>query len=139
MERVVLNKLESIERCLARIKEIHDQDDQRLEDFLYQDALILNILRACQQAIDLAMYFVSQKGLGIPKSSKEAFILLEKNKIISTAVSRKMQGMTGFRNIAIHDYQKIDLKVIKYIIHQGVGDFLEYHQEIINYLKEQNY
>jgi len=136
MEKVVLNKLELIERCVKRVGKIHNGNDAVLEDFLYQDAIILNIQRACQQSIDLAMYITSKKGFGIPKNSKEAFSLLEKNKIITKEISKKMQGMTGFRNIAIHEYQNLNLDIIKYIIKKGMLDFLEYSKEILIYLEK---
>ena len=71
MERVVFNKIESIERCVKRIGDIYSEET--FDNYLYQDALILNIQRACQQSIDLAMYLVSKLGLGIPKKSSEAF------------------------------------------------------------------
>ena len=62
MDRVVLNKIESIERCISRIKNLYNDDESRLDNYLYQDAIILNIQRACQQTIDLAMFIVSKKG-----------------------------------------------------------------------------
>lgn len=135
MERVILNKIESIERCVKRIDEIYSED--KIEDFLYQDALILNIQRACQQSIDLAMYICSKLAFGIPKSSKEAFELLNKNNVIGKKLSESMVKMVGFRNIAIHEYQNLELGVIKYISEKGKEDFLKYTMEIIGYLKEQ--
>ncbi|MGM0509240.1 MAG: type VII toxin-antitoxin system HepT family RNase toxin [Fusobacteriota bacterium] len=126
-----MNKVESIERCVRRIKKIYNNDDSRLEEYLYQDAIILNIQRACQQTIDLAMYIVSKKGFGVPKSSKDAFILLENNNILTAELSKKMQGMTGFRNIAIHQYQELDLDIVKFIIKKGLDDFLEYNKKIL--------
>lgn len=136
MERVVFNKIESIERCVKRIDEIYGGRADRLDDYLYQDALILNIQRACQQAIDLAMYLSSKLGLGIPKNSREAFTFLKKKDILSQEVSHTMEGMVGFRNIVIHEYQNVELKVIKYIVETGKDDFLKFTREILSYLKK---
>ncbi len=133
MERVILNKIESIERCVKRIEKIYSED--KLEDYLYQDALILNIQRACQQSIDLAMYICSKKKLGIPKKGTEAFELLNKEGLLEGNVYNKMQKMVGFRNIVIHEYQKIELDVIRYIAEIGKNDFLEYTNQILKKIK----
>ena len=116
VERVVLNKIESIERCVKRLDEIYAGDEKRLGDYLYQDALILNIQRACQQSIDLAMYLSSKLGLGIPKNSREAFTFLGDAEILSKEVALAMEKMVGFRNIVVHEYQEVELKVVKFSI-----------------------
>ena len=74
---VLMNKAEIIERCIKRIVEIIDGTFERFrKDFLYQDAVLMNLERACQAAIDLGMRWVRLEGLGIPKESKDAFELL---------------------------------------------------------------
>ena len=39
---------------------------------------------------------------------------------------RKLQRMVGFRNIAVHDYQDLNLDIIESIIKNNLGDFLEF-------------
>lgn len=129
MENVILNKIESIERCVKRIEEIYNED--KLDEYLFQDAIILNIQRACQQSIDLAMYICSNEKLGIPKKTNEAFSMIYEAGIIDKDIYEKMKKMVGFRNIVIHEYQKIELEVIKYIAEYGKNDFLQYTKQIL--------
>jgi uncharacterized protein YutE (UPF0331/DUF86 family) len=84
------------------------------------DAIILNIQRACEAAISIAMHIVAEEGLGLPQYSREAFELLANHKIIDEKLSKKLQAMVGFRNIAIHDYQKLDLSILKNIIEHNL-------------------
>lgn len=134
MVQVILAKIESIERCVNRVKEIYQQGT--LEEYLYLDALILNLQRACQQSIDLAMYIVSEKGLGLPKFSREAFKILYENQIISEITCEKMTGIIGFRNIAIHEYQNLDINIIKSIVENDLGDFAAYIKEILKDIED---
>mgnify|MGYP000091058574 CR=1 FL=1 len=60
---VMLNKAAVIERSLRRVIEIYRADPE-LSDMMHIDALTLNIERACQAAIDLAMHVVASKHLG---------------------------------------------------------------------------
>lgn len=103
---VVLNKVAIIERCLARIDEEYQGHEAELETNLTrQDSIVLNLQRACEAAIDLAMHTVRARRLGLPQDSREAFTLLNQAGLLDTALTKKMQSMVGFRNIAVHDYQ----------------------------------
>ena len=52
---VVLNKTGVIERCLQRIEDEYDGNPSNLrENLTRQDAIVLNLQRACQASIDLA-------------------------------------------------------------------------------------
>lgn len=54
---VLLNKAAIIERCLQRIHEEYSGHESALEtDYTRQDAIVLNLQRACEAAIDLAMH-----------------------------------------------------------------------------------
>lgn len=101
---VILNKVSIIERCLVRVKEVYSNDPTNLNDFTKQDSIILNIQRSCEASIDLAMHIVSEKRLGLPQNSRDAFDMLQKNSIIDESVANRLKAMVGFRNIAVHDY-----------------------------------
>ncbi len=131
MDDVILNKSESIKRCLKRIEE--DYDEEFEENYTKQDAVILNIQRLIQQTIDLGAYVIKKYKLGIPKSSKEIFEILEKEKIIEKDLSESLQNMVGFRNLAIHEYMKLKLEIIEYIIKEKIFDCLEFQKRIIDY------
>lgn len=127
---VVLNKKSVVERCLKRIREEYDNTPSNLDDFTKQDSIILNIQRAIEACIDLAMHIVSQKRLGIPQSSRDAFDLLYQNGIIKEMSALKMKSMIGFRNLAVHDYQKLNLDILKRILESHLEDFDAFIDEL---------
>lgn len=61
MNDVILNKVTTIERFINRIHEVFDDCPNNLKDFTKQDSIILNIQRACEASIDLAMHITSEK------------------------------------------------------------------------------
>ncbi|WP_027370130.1 type VII toxin-antitoxin system HepT family RNase toxin [Desulfovermiculus halophilus] len=122
---IVWNKAAIIERCIRRMHEEYRADPD-LEDYTHVDALTLNIERACQAAIDLAMHVVAKQRLGVPQSSGDAFIFLEKAGMISTQLRQSLVAMTGFRNIAIHQYQQLDSSVLHYIVEKGYQDLIAF-------------
>ncbi|WP_346208489.1 DUF86 domain-containing protein [Caldifermentibacillus hisashii] len=128
---VVLNKIHIIERCLNRIHEEYANNPENLVNFTKQDSIILNLQRACEASIDLAMHVVAEKKLGLPQTSRDAFLLLETEGIIPVSLSKRMQRMVGFKNIAVHDYQEINLTILQKIIENHLDDFLQFTKAII--------
>lgn len=122
-EDTQLNKADIIRRCLKRIRDEYGGQTSNLEDWTKQDAIVLNLLRACEAAIDLAMYEVAKRRLGIPQASRDAFAMLEQAGVIAAQLSRRMQAMVGFRNIAVHSYQQIQLPILSRILDHHLGDF----------------
>ena len=122
MDDVVLNKASIIERCIKRIHEEYQDNPENLKNYTKQDSIILNIQRACEAAIDLAMHIVSAQKLGIPQESRESFELLADDGIIAEGLKNNLVGMVGFRNIAVHNYQEIKLEIIRNIIEEHLED-----------------
>ena len=131
---VILNKYESIERCIKRINEEYDGNPINLNNYSKSDAIVLNLQRACELVIDIAMYVVSTEKLGIPQTKKEAFEILLKNNYITEEVLKKMKGMIGFRNIAVHDYKDIDIEILQDVIENHLNDLLEFARDMLNNL-----
>jgi uncharacterized protein YutE (UPF0331/DUF86 family) len=136
MPDVVLNKIQTIERCLKRIREEYVGYEESFEEnFTKQDSVILNLERASQATIDIATHIVKTRNLGLPSTSRELFDLLLGAKVIDKESCKQMQGMVGFRNIAVHDYQSLNLEIVISIIEEHLEDFESFIKEIFeNYL-----
>jgi uncharacterized protein YutE (UPF0331/DUF86 family) len=129
---VILNKAASIERCLQRIVEEYAGNKQHLvANQTKQDAIVLNLQRACETAIDLAMYIVSQRKLGVPQDSRDAFALLQTADILPPDLAQRMQRMVGFRNVAIHEYTRLNLEVVHSLITKQLDDFRAFSSTIV--------
>ena len=123
---IILNKVQTIHRCIKRINEEYLSGSDSLSDYTRQDSIILNILRACETSIDLAMYIVSERCLEVPQNSRDAFEIIFRNGIIDKQLEQKLKAMVGFRNIAVHDYQAISIEIVKGIVENHLNDFREF-------------
>ncbi|QEK11269.1 DUF86 domain-containing protein [Crassaminicella thermophila] len=131
MSDVIYNKSQIIERCIKRIHEEYEGKKENLKNYTKQDSIILNIQRACEACIDLAMHVVSISKMGIPQSSRDAFELLNKNEIIDDTLTKNLKAMIGFRNIAVHNYQAVNLDIIEKIIKYHLDDMVKFKDKII--------
>ena len=134
IKEIVYNKISSMEKWINRINEVYENNPTNLEDYTKQDSIILNIQRACECSIDLAMHIVSERKLGIPQNSRDAFEVLENNGVLEKSLASKMKSMVGFRNIAVHNYESVNIKVVQMIIEKHLDDFKEYIYSINKFL-----
>lgn len=121
---VILNKVAAIERCLKRVDEEYRGHELELATNLTrQDSIVLNLQRACESTIDLAMHLVRARTLGLPQDSREAFTLLRQAGILDTTLTENLQRMVGFRNVAVHRYQDINLDIVRAVLAHRTDDF----------------
>lgn len=120
---ILLNKTATIRRCVARIHEEYAGDEDNLFNYTKQDSIILNLQRACEACLDLAIHIISERNLGVPQSSRDAFDLLFRNGLLDKELNQSIKAMVGFRNIAIHDYQGVQVEIIQGIIEEQLDDF----------------
>ena len=134
---LILQKIASIERCLARVKEEYHKDELPfLSNFSAQDAAILNIQRACEQVFDLTNHIIRIKAWGSPASRGAAIDILVDQAIIDDLLAKRLKKMMGFRNLAVHEYQKLNLDILVSIIEQRLVDFEDFNTAVLKLLKD---
>ena len=132
MSTLVLGKVAAIERSVARAREEFAAAGVAFaRDFTRQDAAILNILRGCELALDLANILIRERGLGIPQSGRDSFRLLADAHLIEPEHALRLQRMIGFRNIAVHDYETLQLPITIRIIETHLDEFLDFTRAVL--------
>jgi len=77
------------------------------------------------------MHLVRVHKLGVPQDSRDAFVLLENEGQLAPGLSQRLQRMVGFRNIAIHNYQDLNLDIVETIIEGHLSDFTAFTERAI--------
>ncbi len=135
MMDVILNKKESIERCVLQIRLYYAMPSELPfeKDHLKQDAIAANLQRAAEQVIDLANHVIRKGKLGLPKESKESFEILARAKVIPQELADKLKGMVGFRNIMVHQYQEMDIKIMVDVIEHRLDDLVDFTTHVMEF------
>ncbi|HNY42843.1 MAG TPA: DUF86 domain-containing protein [Bryobacteraceae bacterium] len=135
MKDIVINKIQSIQRCVRRAREEYQADREGFEtNYTRQDAAMLNVVRACETSIDLANYVIRTKKLGIPVSSADSFKLLRAEGIIDDRLAGRMEKMTGFRNTVVHQYTKVDIRIVEAVITTELDELLAFADRVREYI-----
>jgi uncharacterized protein YutE (UPF0331/DUF86 family) len=132
VDPVILQKIDSLSRCIARIEKKRPQSLLDLEqDIDLQDIIAINLERAVQQCVDIAMYLLSDGDQPVPSSMGEAFEDLHRSGIIDEDVNMHMKKAVGFRNAVVHAYRKIDWSIVWDIVTNRLNDFREFAKQVI--------
>ena len=132
VDDVLINKAATIERCVQRAREEYFSDPASFAtNFSRQDAAILNIQRACEAALDMGQHLIRRDRLGGPQSARDVFALLARAGRIEQELAAGLQRMVGFRNIAVHDYQSLQLPITVAIIEKHLDEFLQYSKALL--------
>jgi len=138
MDDILINKNETVKRCIKRINEEYQNNPANLKNYTKQDSIILNIQRLSEAAIDIAMHVVAELELGVPQSSRDAFQFLLENELIEEKMSEKLKAMVGFRNIAVHEYQKLNLKIVEAIIENEIEKVRNFSEKMLKKMVEKS-
>lgn len=129
---LLLNKAATIERCVRRARDEYQRDPATFGgDLTRQDAAILNIQRACEAALDMGHHLIRRDGLGIPQGSRDVFTLLARARRIDDALAERLRRMVGYRNIAAHDYQQLQLAITIAVIERHLDDFVAFSRTVL--------
>ncbi|MEX2145554.1 MAG: DUF86 domain-containing protein [Candidatus Rokuibacteriota bacterium] len=110
-------------RTLARPSEIQrDIREQRFVEHTLQIAI--------QAALDAASHVVSDGRLGEPRTNRELFDLLARADVISDELAGRLRQMAGFRNILVHGYQDVDVRIVRSIVETRLDDLVAFAEAL---------
>ena len=131
---VILSKISIIKNCFKSIEKATGLDPERLDDRFTQDVFVLNLQRAVQACVDMANTVIAMEGFKLPSSYKESFTILSQNRIIDAEMEEEMKRMTGFRNIAVHNYQSLDVNILKSILRNKLPGLEGFYKTVYDHV-----
>ena len=135
--QVIEQKLESLRRCLARIKQKTPVTAAELvNDPDAQDVLTLNLTRAVQLSVDIGAHLIASSDQPAPDTMGQTFDVLASMSLIGPELALRMKKAVGFRNIAIHNYKAIDWQITHIIATRHIEDFSAFAASMIDFMEK---
>jgi|TARA_B100000315_G_scaffold118429_1_gene108532 uncharacterized protein YutE (UPF0331/DUF86 family) len=85
---------------------------------------------AIEEVFDIAGHIVSYHKWREPENYRDVFAVLVENKILNSKDLKAFQNMASFRNILVHQYEKIDDEIVYGIFKKKLGDFMKFTSSI---------
>ena len=137
-DEIILRKLESLQRCLQRIEaKLPKNIESFTMDLDSQDIVLLNLERAIQMVIDIGVMILKKKSIPLPNTYSEIFIELKKLNLMELELSESTRKAVSFRNIAVHEYTKLNLEKVYELSQNEIRDlklFGKWVNDLLNHL-----
>lgn len=118
---LVAKKLALIETCLSDLARL--ARPEAIDTDVRERRFVEHTLQmAIQAALDVASHIVSDRRLGEPRTNRELFDLLQRDGWIDGQLTAALRNMAGFRNVLVHGYDDVDLRVVHDVLDAHLGD-----------------
>jgi uncharacterized protein YutE (UPF0331/DUF86 family) len=131
-------KISDLEKYLEQIKEYKNISVRKYrQDWKTQRIIERTLHLMIEICIDIANHIISDKNLRVPSSYADTFRVLMEAGIIKKPLYSRLEKMAKFRNIIIHQYEKVKPEIIISIIRKNLKDFEDYKKSILRLIKKQ--
>ena len=132
-----LQKLDEYIEYLQKLtKDTKNNKKKFLDDFYLFGTTERYLQLSIQIIIDTVKIIVIEENLEKPDDNQELISVLYNQKIISSKLASKLDGIVGFRNILVHEYGKIDKNIVYQYLHSNTKDFILFKKEILKYINK---
>jgi uncharacterized protein YutE (UPF0331/DUF86 family) len=135
---LILRKLSELDEYYQQIDEIATVTvAQYSGDWKVQRIVERTLQMMIETCVDIAGHIISDQGFRIPKSYADTFAVLHEKDILSDHLCQSLMKMAQFRNIVVHQYDKVDAGIVVGLLQRDLKDFVAYREAIVAYLKLQ--
>ena len=132
----VLAKLDQLDGYLSALRSIVPA---RFEEYLHVERK-----RACERlaqvaveaVLDVCALLVTGLRLGLPGEQDDLFEKLSRNGAISDSMADTLRRMKGLRNLLVHEYGRVNDRIVFEVVSQRLGDFDIFKGEVLVFLRK---
>ena len=122
---LVSKKLALIESCLSDLQRL--ARPEAIDTDVRERRFVEHTLQmAIQAALNVASHLVSDRRLGEPRTNRELFDLLHRDGWIDADLTAILRNMAGFRNLLVHGYDDVDLRVVRDVLDTHLADLVAF-------------
>jgi uncharacterized protein YutE (UPF0331/DUF86 family) len=135
-QTLILRKLAELDDYNIQIKEYEKITvAQYLDDWKIPRIIERTLQMMIETCVDIASHIIADKEYRVPQSYSDTFKVLHEEKIVSSELFSALEKMAKFRNIVVHDYDKVDAEIVVGILKKNLKDFVNYKDAIIRLLE----
>ena len=120
---------------LRDLRSLQDVDPQTYQDNLLIRRTVERTLQlAAQSSLDIGQHIIAREGFRTPDDNSDVFAVLGEEGIIPEALRPELVQMARFRNLIVHDYARIDDRIVYAVLKERLTVFDRYAQAVVDYL-----
>ena len=135
-KNLILRKIAALDEYLKQIKEYTDLSLKVYEsDWKAQRIVERTLQMMIETCMDISGHIISDEKLRGPETYADMFRILIEKKILNESQRVAFDKMAKFRNIIVHNYEKIDPEIVIGILKKNFNNYEDFKAAIITYLK----
>jgi uncharacterized protein YutE (UPF0331/DUF86 family) len=133
------------ERILAKLDELdtHLAELRSIAPARFEEYLTVEKRRACERllqisveaVIDTCALLVTGLRLGLPAEEDDLFERLTARGVVSRGMADTLRRMKGLRNLLVHEYGRVDDRLVFETVQARLGDFDAFKGEVLGFLR----
>jgi uncharacterized protein YutE (UPF0331/DUF86 family) len=132
---LVLRKLVDLDQYVTQVGEFRGiTPEEYRRDWKTQRIIERTLQMAIEVCADVANHIIADRNLRMPSTYAEAFEVLGDAGILTAGQRETMVRMSGFRNLIIHEYARIDPAMVVRVVRERLGDFAAFKAAILRIL-----
>ena len=134
-KEIITKKLHELGRYLLELEDLKSLTFEEFRASLRKIWSVEHGLQlAIQSVIDIGNHILASVGENRIDEYSDIIDRLGEREIIPSDFAEAIRDMTGFRNILVHEYLKVDIKLVYQVLQNRLGDFYEFSRYIKDYL-----
>ncbi len=135
-QNLILRKIAELEAYLQQIREFSGiTAEQYAGDWKIQRIVERTLQMMIELCVDIANHIISDQRMRVPATYVDTFKVLYEAHLIDNNLYSTMEKMAKFRNIVVHNYDKIDQGIVVMILRKHLDSFLAFRDQIIKIMK----
>jgi uncharacterized protein YutE (UPF0331/DUF86 family) len=135
-KNLILRKIAELEEYLEQIREFSNiSAEQYAGDWKTQRIVERTLQMMIELCVDIANHIISDRRLRVPVTYADTFKVLSEAGLIDQNLYNTMEKMAKFRNIVVHNYDRIDQSIVVMILRKNLDNFLFFRDQIIQLMK----
>ena len=133
----IIAKLERLDEYLRYLREIQKVNKKAfIEDFHFFGLAERYLQLSIEVIMDAAKLLLIEEGLEKPEQNQEVLSVLYRQKIITKKIIERLSGIANFRNILVHDYEKINRGIIYEKLQNNLQDFVLFRKSVLKFISK---
>ena len=131
---LVLRHLHALDEALTSLRAHRGPTIEDLERDKDERWIVERGLQLCaQNVLDVATHLAASSGYDVPDYAS-ALDRLEELRVLPPEFVQRFRGIAGFRNVLVHGYLDVDLRVLHTVLRERFDDFGEFARLVRRYL-----
>jgi len=134
---IIMAKLSKLQQYLNYLRELRKSSfEDFMSDFKITGAVERYLQVSIECMIDIGNEIISSLQLQRPERYRDIPYILARSGVMPERFADTMASMIGFRNLLVHDYADINLKLVYEFLQTKLTDFEEFIRHIVEWLKK---